>query len=128
MINIDGINYDVGITSLSFAFEVIESSQSGETQAGTVIHDVRGTRYAYSLTVLSKGGKYDEYNNFLNDIETPKPEGRVVKMPHLDTEIQFTAFVKSGMTPLVKRINGVNKWGTTTIVFESMELNRVVTA
>lgn len=121
---LDGIDYDVGVSSLKRSFEVVDSDSSGRTMDWTMHRDVVGTFYNYNIKVFVQNGNYKDYNSFYEAISSPQVSHRLT-VPYGNGSLTFDAYVTKGDDNLIRKSkDGKQLWDGLSINFIALEPQR----
>lgn len=106
---VDGVEYDVDVVKLSRKAKVTDTANSGRTLDGVMHRDIIGTYYNYTLEILAKEGKYQDYDKLFDVVSAPQDSHDFVT-PYNQETLFFKAYVTSAEDSMIRR-NGVNLWG-----------------
>lgn len=117
----DGVAYNVSVTSLTRKFSVMDTDKSGRTQNGTMYRDIVGTFYNYTMTVGERGGDAASLEAFWAAISNPNAKSHVCQFPYgQDTLVQEMYVTSGGQDLKLMQPGGKNHWGEITVNFIAM--------
>ena len=117
----DGIAYDVSVTSLVRKFSVMDTDKSGRTQNGAMYRDIIGTFYNYTMTIRERNGDAAALEAFWSAISDPTKTSHVCVFPYGQTTLSQEMYVTSGEQALTYMEPGRNHWGELTVNFIAMK-------
>ena len=117
---VDGVTYDVIITSIDRSFSLKQGGQGGTAQTGREILDIIGTDYVYNLKIEPNKDKYSDYDSFYDAITAPV-ECHTITVPYGQTTITFDAIILSGKDRLKRKVGTSNRWGGLSLQFVPIE-------
>ena len=121
---LDGKTYPhIHFVSIKRSFEVMDGPNAGRSLAGTMLRDVVGTYYNYSVEVDADDKYPEEYDEFYEDISAPV-DSHVLTIPYGQTTATFDAYATNGKDSLVAMMENQNRWGNLTFNFIAMEPKR----
>ncbi len=122
--SIDGVNYNVAVTSIERNFEVLDTDNSGRVIAkGEMIRDVIGTFYNYTIKLETRNLDLADYDKLYEVISAPR-RSHVITVPYGQTTKTFRAYITSGKDKMVRRDRRGNHWSGLSLKFVAMEANR----
>ena len=103
---IDGIKYDVLVTSIEENFSILYSENTGRTMArgARMVLDPLGTFFGHKVTVQRKKGFEQAFDELYDYISRPRADGLTVDIVHNQTTISYEAYISQGNRKL-KRID-----------------------
>lgn len=123
-LNVDGVNYDnIHITSLQRNAEVLDGPNATRTTSGSMVRDILGTFYNYSVEVDSDEASVAEYDALYEVLSAPE-DCHVIVMPYGQTTLTFQAYVTKVADEII-HINDVEqRWGSMSFQFIAMRPQR----
>ena len=121
---IDGISYDVLVTSIEENFNILYSENTGRTMArgARMSLDPLGTFFGHKVKVQCKKGHEKEFDDLYDYISTPRYDGIYVEIAHNQTTIEYDAYVSNGTRALKKITKAdVLNWGELLLNIVPME-------
>lgn len=120
-LRIDGVPYyHVHIASVKRDGEVLDGKNSGRVYSGTMVRDIIGTYYNYTMAIDTDNASAEEYDALYNVLTSPVNYHQV-EMPYGQGSIQFQAYVSS-VSDELKSVHGdANRWGGMTLKFVAMK-------
>lgn len=123
-ITIDGIDYDVIITSnIERAFELKQGGIQGTSQNGREIPDILGTNYTFTMSVEPHKDNFVAYDAFYQKITEPV-DYHTVSVPYGQTFMTFQAMILSGTDKLRRKVGSSRRWGALKIQMKPIEPQR----
>ena len=116
---LDGVYYDLFVTELVRGFTVQDTAEAGRTIAGSMVRDIIGTYYYYTMTIDATNCDPADYGRFYDVISSPR-DSHVITFPYNGETLTFDAYVSTGEDSLHIR-NGVNMWHDLQVQFTAME-------
>lgn len=113
---LDGVAYNVNVTSLTRKFAVMESGSSGTTQDGSVYRDIIGTFYHYAMTVEPRDGDEAAMEAFWEAVSRPETS-HVCEFPYGQKTLIQRMYVTSGEQGLRLLTPGKTHWGELSLEF-----------
>lgn len=120
---VDGISYNVIVTSLKRSFQVLDTDKAGRAKSGSMIRDIIGTYYNYSIEIEPHSGAYSEYDRLYEVLSSPDKDFHTVTFPYGQDTLTFKAYVTDGEDELLVRDNG-NRWSGLTLKFVAKKPQR----
>lgn len=117
---LDGVAYNVHVTSLTRQFSVLDSDSTGRTQNGQVYRDVIGTFYNYSMTVEPRDGDDAAMDAFWEAISRPV-ESHVCVFPYGQETLTQRMYVTSGEQDIRRLTRQAAHWGEVSVDFVATE-------
>lgn len=117
MIEIDGTEYNVGISSLIRQSEFLDASAS-RSLSGTLKRKLIGVFCNYEVKFII--GVNTDYNNLYEKL-TEAVEFHTVVMPYNDTILEFEAYITTVQDQLIRSKSDRNYWGNLTVKFIAKE-------
>lgn len=117
---IDGISYNVHVTSLVRKFSVLDTDKSGRTLDGKMYRDPVGTFYNYSMAVTPKDGDAAAMDAFWEAISQPKTSHKC-SFPYGQSYIEQEMYITSGEQSVVRMNQDKTYWGEMSLNFIAME-------
>lgn len=125
-LNVDGVDYNVLVTSLHRSFELYTGSAEGTVLNGRKKRDVKGTYYNYSMTVSPISGSEADYDALYEVLSAPV-ESHVVKVPYAQETRSFEVGVSSGEDEVISSRGTKNMFRELNVTLEAMEPARRAT-
>ena len=116
---LDGIAYNVSVTSLERSFSVMDTDKSGRTQDGAMYRDIIGTFFNYTMTIAPNGSDADAMDAFWEAICKPVAS-HVCVFPYGQKMLTQRMYVTSGEQDLTVISAGKSYWGEISINFIAM--------
>ena len=121
MINLDGVEYDVGMIypTLKRTAKILEGKNSGTAINGRVIRDILGTAISYSFEIQSINGKEDQYDALYEQLIQPV-DSHIIILPYG----QSTITIEGRLTQLEDTYygkNGAAKWKGAKVTLDYMQ-------
>lgn len=115
---IDGIQYDVEVVSIKRKFSVLDGDKAGRAADGTMIRNIIGTYYNYSVQINTDRLTRADYDSLYELISAPLDSHAVV-LPYGRGTISQSMYVTGGEDNLIIDDSG-NVWDGLTIEFVAM--------
>ncbi len=122
VIELDGVVYDLAVTSISRGAKVETGDNNLEAKSGRKARDIKGTRYNYTLTVDSRLSAPREYDAFYEAITAPV-ESHTLKVPYGQSVLTFQACVED-VSDRLKAYTYPRRWGDLSIKFTARDIQR----
>jgi hypothetical protein len=120
---LDGKEYKgVIVMALERSFQVLDGENSGRSQNGTMIRDIIGTYYNYTLELDTTEATAEQYDELYEAISAPVAYHTLV-VPYGQNTLAFDAYVTSGTDNLL-RMDEINKWSGISVKFIAMKPQR----
>ena len=120
---IDGQTYPhIHVVSLKRNFAVLDGPNAGRNLSGTMIRDIIGTYYNYSMEVDGDEKYPAEYDSFYEKISAPV-RSHSMTFPYGQSTLTFDAYVSNGSDNL-EYMGDHNRWGTLSFNFVAMAPKR----
>ena len=116
----DGIAYNVNVTSLKRKFSVMDTDKSGRTQNGEMYRDIIGTFFNYTMTIQERAGDAASLEAFWEAICDPTKASHVCVFPYGQTTLTQRMYVTSGEQNLKLMQKDRNHWGEISVNFIAM--------
>ncbi len=116
----DGIAYNVNVTSLKRKFSVMDTDKSGRTQNGEMYRDIVGTFFNYSMTIQERTGDAAALDAFWEAICDPTKASHICVFPYNQNTLTQRMYVTSGEQDLKLMEKDKNHWGEITVDFIAM--------
>lgn len=121
---VDGTAYQhVNVVSLTRSFSVLDGSNAGRVMDGSVVRDIIGTYYNYTLELTSGYSDLAEYDALYEVLSAPVDSHTIV-VPYGQGTLTFDAYVANGDDNLLHMRPDFNKWNNLTINFIAMSPQR----
>lgn len=124
-LEIDGIIFNVTVTSIKESATILYSDNTGRTlsQGARMTLDPLGTFFNHSITVKRKGDNLDDYDQLYDYITKPRVSGIHVKAVHDQTTIEYDAYISSAEREVQKIDDNKKKvyWKEMTLNIVAME-------
>lgn len=122
---IDGVAYKVHIPNdgLQRNFEVLDGPNAGRIQNASMIRDVLGTFYNYSLRIEPDGITPEEYDKLYDVLSSPVDKHRIT-VPYGQKTLTFDAYVTSGSDNCNFISDGYQRWTGLSINFIAIKPQR----
>lgn len=117
---IDGIAYNVHVTSLVRKFSVLDTDKSGRTLDGKMYRDPIGTFYNYSMTVAPKDGDVASMDAFWETISQPAVCHNCT-FPYGQATLTQEMYITSGEQGVQRISYDKTYWGELNLNFVAME-------
>lgn len=116
---LDGVRYNVAVSSLKRTFAVLDSGKSGRTQDGEMYRDVIGTYYNYEMTIRRRGTDAAALDALWTAVSQPTV-AHVCTFPYGQGNLTQRMYCTSGEQSL--RLLGTQgaDWGELTVRFIAM--------
>ena len=119
---IDGRSYDVEIVSLKRKFSVLDGDKAGRAADGSMMRNIIGTYYNYSMQINTERLSRSEYDSLYEILSAPADSHTVV-LPYGRETLSQQMYVTGGEDDL--RIdNAGNIWDNLSIEFVAMTPKR----
>lgn len=116
----DGVSYNVSVTSLVRKFSVMDTDKSGRTQNGQMYRDIIGTFYNYTMTLRERSGDAAALESFWAAVSDPAKASHVCVFPYGQKTITQQMYVTGGEQALERMEKDRNHWGELTVNFIAM--------
>ena len=120
---IDDVEYDpktLAIKSINRSFQVLDGSKAGRSLGGSMLRDIIGTYYNYTITFDAKIGHEDVYEQLYETLSAPV-DYHTLSLPFANKTITQKMYVTSGNDKLVRfRKDGENFFNELSIQFVAM--------
>ena len=116
--SLDGKFYNLFVTKLERDGQVTDTEASGRVNDYSMVRDIIGTFYNYTITVMPEEDDIAEYDDFYEQVTAPDPSHTMV-FPYGQETITFEAYATKAKDSLIIE-NGNNLWGR-----EGLSLNFV---
>lgn len=123
---LDGVEFNVWVTSLKRKFAVTDTDNSGRTMDGNMHRDIIGTYYNYTMDIDTEDLKLSDYDLLYEMLSAPVPS-HTLKVPYGQSTLTFKAYVTNGEDNVtIRKVKkGVaNIWNGLSINFIAMEPQR----
>ena len=117
---LDGVAYNVSVTSLTRKFSVMDTDKSGRTQNGQMYRDIIGTFYNYTMTIRERNGDAESLEAFWAAISDPGKASHICVFPYGQKTLTQEMYVTSGEQALKLMQKDKNHWGELTVNFIAM--------
>lgn len=122
--SIDSVEYPgVLVPSLKRSFEILDGENAGRVKTGTMVRDVIGTYYNYSMELDTSESSIAEYDALYEVLSAPV-DSHLLTVPYAQATLLFEAYVTSGEDNLISMENERNKWEGLSINFIAMSPKR----
>lgn len=119
---LDGVEFDVWVTSLKRKFAVTDTDNSGRTMDGNMHRDIIGTYYNYTMDIDTKNLNLVDYDLLYEMLSAPV-ESHILTVPYGQKTLTFKAYMTGGEDDL--KIRGNKQiWNGLSINFIAMEPQR----
>lgn len=124
-LEIDGMVFDVAVTSIKESGTVLYSENTGRTIAvgAPMTLDPLGTFYNYTVIVKKRNDDLDAYDRLYTYVTKPRYRGMTIKAVHNQSTITFNGYVSTAERE-IERIDTKNKkvyWREMVIQITSMK-------
>lgn len=120
---IDGKEYSgVVVWSLKRSFQVLDGENTGRAMNGTMIRDIIGTYYNYTLELDTTDATVEQYDELYETLSAPVASHALV-VPYGQQTLAFDAYVTNGEDNLA-RMDEINRWGGISVNFIAMKPQR----
>lgn len=116
---LDNKTWDIIVLELTQKGEVTDTDKAGRSVNGTMIRDIIGTYYNYTIKVAPNKNNFTEYDKFFTAITAPV-DSHVVSFPHNQTFLTFNAYITSANRSIQLKNKNGTKWKDMTINFIAM--------
>lgn len=116
----DGVSYNVSVTSLVRKFSVMDTDKSGRTQNGRMYRDIIGTFYNYTMTIREHDSDAAALEEFWSAISDPTKTSHVCQFPYGQKTLTQEMYVTSGEQALERMEKEKNHWGELSVNFIAM--------
>lgn len=116
----DNKAYNVHVLSLKQKAEVTDTDKAGRAADGSMVRDIIGTYYNYTMEISKKTGYENEFDEFFTAIVSPV-DYHWLDVPHNQSALRFKAYVTSGERDLISMTKNLNNWGSVSVNFIAME-------
>lgn len=114
---VDGIEYNVLVTSLSRSGKVKESKLSGDVKSGNRFRDIIGTYYNYEMEIGTDRLSPADYDA-LYEVLTAPVESHTVALPYgRNGTMEFEAYVQQVDDDLKRDADAARMWAGMTVTF-----------
>jgi len=107
--SIDGVVYNVAVTSLERSFQVLDSDDSGRTTNLEMYRDVLGTFYTYAIELNTKKLNKTDYDAIYEVLSSPVDFHDII-LPYGQTTYSFEGYVTNGQDSLINSSDSGNLW------------------
>lgn len=123
-LTVDGIEYDVLVTSLSRRGKIKESKLSGDVKSGNRFRDLIGTYYDYEMEIGTDRLSPEDYDA-LYEILTAPVESHTVSLPYGRSEsMEFEAYIQTVDDNLKNDTTSGRVWGNLAVSFYAKKPQR----
>jgi hypothetical protein len=121
---VNGIQYNVIVTSLEENFNILYSDKTGRTIAtgAPLTLDPLGTFFGHKITIKRMQGFEDDFDNLYKIVSKPivveeEEDALLFEIAHLQSTITYRGYVSNGTRPLIRIDENTNKlhWGELTL-------------
>lgn len=110
----------IKVTSLKRSFQIVDGENAGRSNRGTMIRDVIGTYYNYTIELLCLNKSQKEYTELYEILSKPV-DSHTIKVPYNQETIEFKAYITSGDDELKHMSENGNIWHGLTVNFIAMK-------
>lgn len=122
-LNVDGVDYNVLVTSIQRSFELYTGSAEGTVLNGRKKRDVKGTYYNYSMVISPISGSEADYDALYEVLSAPV-ESHTIKIPYAQEIKSFEVGIASGEDDVIASRSGKNLFRELNVTLEAMEPSR----
>ena len=123
-LTIDGITYDVFVSSLSRNANIKESKLSGDVKSGNRFRDIVGTYYNYEMEIATDRLSPTDYDA-LYEVLTAPQASHTVSLPYGRTGVmEFDAYIQSVGDELKRDENPERAWSNLSVAFTAKRPQR----
>lgn len=115
---IDGTQYDVEVVSIKRKFSVLDGDKAGRAADGTMVRNIIGTYYNYSVQINTDRLSRADYDSLYELISAPF-DAHAVVLPYGRGTIAQSMYVTGGEDNLIIDDSG-NVWDGLTLEFVAM--------
>lgn len=125
LVSIDGTYYDIMIpeNGIQRSFSIVDSDNSGRLADGSMVRDIIGTYYNYTVQFETKYMSVAEYDKLIEVLSSPV-DYHTITVPYGQTTMTFQAYCTTGSDKLAHVVGGKNKWDSLSINFIAMSPQR----
>lgn len=121
---IDGVSYPgILVLGLTRKFSVLDGDNAGRVRTGTMVRDIIGTYYNYTLELDTTEASLAEYDSLYEVLSAPE-DSHSITVPYGQTTLSCEAYVTNGEDSLISMENGRNKWSGLAINFIAISPER----
>ena len=122
---LDGKTYNVRVPEggIKRSGQVLDGDKAGRAQNGSMIRDIIGTYYNYTIEFDTSAASSAEYDELYNALTAPVDYHTLV-IPYGQTTLAFRAYVTSAEDTLRSMAGGVNHWEGLSAKFIAMKPQR----
>ena len=126
-ITLDGVTYStLHVTKITRNFSVLDGENAGRVADASMLRDVLGTFYNYSVEIDADAASRSDYDTFYEAISAPVDSHELV-IPFAQTTLTFDAYVTQGSDELLAMLPSANRWGDLSFSFIAMAPQRTPT-
>lgn len=119
---LDGVEFNVSITSLKRKFAVTDTENSGRTIDGNMHRDIIGTYYNYIMEIETKDLDLSDYDLLYEMLSAPV-DSHMLTVPYAQKTLTFKAYVNGGQDDLkIRKTKQI--WNGLSVDFIAMEPQR----
>lgn len=123
-LTVDGIEYDVLVTSLSRKGKVKESKLSGDVKSGNRFRDIIGTYYDYDMEIATDRLSPEDYDA-LYEVLTAPVESHTVSLPYgRNGSMEFEAYIQQASDKMKSDTIAGRTWSGLSVTFYAKKPQR----
>ena len=121
----DGVTYRVRVVynTLVRAFELVEGPNAGEMLSGRHERDLIGTKYTYEMGVEPDPRYQSDYDAFFEALSAPV-DSHSITVPNGQSTLTFNAMIESGSDTYRGQLAGQRRWGSLTVTFKAISVQK----
>lgn len=102
------------------SFSIADTDKAGRVLSGSMVRDIIGTYYNYSIQIDTNLLSKAEYDALYELLSSPQ-DYHTLTVPYGQTTITFKAYITEGQDTLVRQDKNGNKWKGLTINFIAVD-------
>lgn len=116
---VDGVEYtNIHVVSLKRSAEVLDGPNATRTTSGSMVRDIIGTFYNYSVSIDADEASIEEYDDLYEVLTSPE-DSHYVEFPYAQETKSFTAYVTK-VDDELERVDKYSHWGNMSFQFIAM--------
>lgn len=120
---IDGVGFDVSVTSLKRTGSILDSAASGRSMSGVMSREIIGTYYNYSMTIEPVTSNVKEYDSLYYALTAPVNSHRLT-VPYGQSTLTFDAYISNVSDEIKHLSERICIWGNLSVDFIAMQPER----